>query len=62
MARNGFSGKLDEHKHTVPTEDVLKVVRETLAWIGNASSYIQPTEGWQLLTKQSSLGHVWPPF
>ena len=37
MARNGFTGKSDE---LTPTKDVLKVVRETLVLIGNASSYI----------------------
>ena len=37
MARNGFTGKSDEF---IPTKDVLKVVKDTLSLIGNASSYI----------------------
>lgn len=37
MSMNGFTGKSDE---LISTKDVMKVIRESLALIGNASSYV----------------------
>ena len=48
MARDGFTGKSDE---LIPTKDVLKVVREALALIGNASSYISTNRRMAIIDK-----------
>ena len=37
MSKNGFTGKSDE---LMPTKDMVRVIRESLALIGNASSYV----------------------
>ena len=58
MARSGFSGKSDE---LIPTKEVLKVVRETLALIGNASSYISTNRRMTIIDRVNPLGHAWPP-
>ena len=54
MSMNGFTRKLDELK---ANKDVMKVIRESLALIGNASSYV--SLNWRLaivdMVKESRL-------
>lgn len=42
MSMNGFTGKSDE---LISTEDVMKVIKESLALFGNASSYVSQNWG-----------------
>ena len=51
MAQQGFSGKPEED---VPASEVLKVIRETLALVGNASAYIAQARRQAIIDKVKS--------